>query len=177
MCNCFAENLEKVKKIVVERVTGDAKVLPEDFDIRWDNYVYFLNGKSRVPVSPKVRWEYRKAKKGGGLTKNITKDDASVYARFCPYCGEDSQANLVWNNVANKLPELKEDSDSRRVWAEWDDGEIEVAHYIKYPARSCFQRKCGTDEGGVGYGDKPIGKVVRWCPMQVPPKFVEEVKD
>ena len=95
----------------------------------------------------------------GGFAKNLTKETVSMFARFCPFCGEDTKANDVWNLVSEVSPEIKEGEDARRVWAEWEDGSIEIATYMRYPQRDVFHRSCGTDEDGVGWKGKSVGKV------------------
>lgn len=56
-------------------------------------------------------------------------------------------------------------SDCDKVWALWDDGEIEIATYMDW---SCaFQRKCGTDEGQHGWNGN-VGQVTHYIPLTLP---------
>lgn len=57
--------------------------------------------------------------------------------------------------------------------AEWDNGDIEPAWYVKYPNMGIFQRKCGTEERREGW-DGNVGSVIRWCPIYIPSSVFEE---
>lgn len=76
--------------------------------------------------------------------------------------------------IGNPLPDdvdgapLLGPEDSMKVWAYWDDGEVEVSHYhyvgMDEPA---FQRQCGTNEGCEGWGGN-VGHVTHWMKYQKP---------
>lgn len=47
-------------------------------------------------------------------------------------------------------------------WALWDDGEIEITKCLSRPRGGhYFQRRCGTDEGCMGW-EGNVGAVVAW---------------
>lgn len=81
-CNCFDDNLALVKEHALKQIPEGAI----DVDVRWASYSYFLSG-DYSPVNPKVNVEYRQAKTKGGHRTNLTKDQVSMVASFCCYCG------------------------------------------------------------------------------------------
>ena len=88
MCNCFDEVLLKMKKKVFEKLDGTPF---KDLEVKWKDYSFFLDGKPHVPVNPKIKIEYRRFKKNKEPMVNLTKDEVSIIARFCPFCGEDTK--------------------------------------------------------------------------------------
>lgn len=87
MCNCFEENLKKIK----EHLTPQLPEQRKELEIKWVGYSFFLDGKSHVPVNPKISVEYRGFKKNGDPKVGLTKDTVTVVARYCPFCGEDTK--------------------------------------------------------------------------------------
>ena len=88
MCNCFKETLDKVKEHIKPQ-------LPEkhsDLKVDWEGYSFILSGKPYIPVNPKINIEYRGFKKNGDPKSNLTKETMSIMARYCPFCGEDTEA-------------------------------------------------------------------------------------
>ncbi|WP_288985812.1 hypothetical protein [uncultured Pseudoalteromonas sp.] len=84
-CNCFTENLERVKNHLTE-----SGAIPEgsiDIDVRWQNQVFILSEGDFSPVNPKINFEFRVPKKGGGHARNLRKSDISIVATHCCYCG------------------------------------------------------------------------------------------
>lgn len=84
-CNCFTENLERVKNHLTE-----SGAIPEgsiDIDVRWQNQVFILSEGDFSPVNPKINFEFRAPKKGGGHARNLRKSDISIVATHCCYCG------------------------------------------------------------------------------------------
>lgn len=86
-CSCFSEYLEKVKEKVIPQIPEGSIEIHLD----WQNRIFLLSGADYSPVNPKVEIEYRKAKKGGGFAKSMTRDTVSVMANFCPFCGRKYQ--------------------------------------------------------------------------------------
>lgn len=77
---------------------------------------------------------------------------------------------MIRENV--NLPEWssRDDSPSEEgcYIAKWSNGDIEPAWFVKYSMNNgCFQRKCGTEEGGEGWAGN-VGVVERWCYINVP---------
>lgn len=63
-----------------------------------------------------------------------------------------------------------------KCWALWDDGEVEIASCLSGTRNGfIFQRKCGTDEGHMGW-DNNVGYVVAWHPLDKP-ELPKELKD
>ena len=81
-CNCFSENLEKVKEKVIKDMPKGAS----DINIWWDGGSLFFSG-DYSPVNPKINTSYRAKKKSGEPAKNLTKSSLSLFAEFCCYCG------------------------------------------------------------------------------------------
>ncbi len=84
-CNCFTDNLDRVKNHLIERGT-----IPEgakDVEFKWRDQTFSLSGGDRAPVNPRVEFEFRAPKKGGGHAKNLRKGDISIYANYCCFCG------------------------------------------------------------------------------------------
>jgi hypothetical protein len=82
-CKCFDETLVRVTNHV-------EKTLPEgscDFDIEFEGRSFFMCGGDYSPVNPKIKYEYRAPKKGGGHKVNMTKRETIVMASFCCFCG------------------------------------------------------------------------------------------
>lgn len=84
-CKCFSNMIEKVKEQLVSQVPDDAI----EVDFSWQDAPFFLSGGDYAPVNPKVKIEYRKAKKGGGYAKNYTKESVSILCNYCPFCGRE----------------------------------------------------------------------------------------
>tara|TARA_R110000772_G_scaffold24212_4_gene64132 strand:- start:1079 stop:1558 length:480 start_codon:yes stop_codon:yes gene_type:complete len=93
MCKCFEESLKRVKEHVFNKLDGTSF---KDLKVDWVGYSYFLDGKPHVPVNPKVSIEYRGFKKNGDPKANLTKDDVTIMARYCPFCGEDTEAEPLF---------------------------------------------------------------------------------
>ena len=83
MCNCFDEYLEKVKEHTEKRIPNNAT----EVDHCWDNAVFILANGDFPSVSPKVNYSFRAVKKNGEPAKNITKNEVSVRAEYCCFCG------------------------------------------------------------------------------------------
>lgn len=67
-----------------------------------------------------------------------------------------------WTSVIDGYPKNID------CWALWDDGEIEITKCLSKPRGGhCFQRKCGTDEGRMGW-DGNVGSVIAWYPLIKP---------
>lgn len=49
----------------------------------------------------------------------------------------------------------------------WDNGDYEIAWWVKYGTSGTFQRRCGTDEGRDGWKGN-VGHVVKWAPIYIP---------
>ncbi|MBE0379209.1 hypothetical protein [Pseudoalteromonas prydzensis] len=84
-CNCFTENLERIKNHLTE-----SGAIPEgaiDIDVRWQNQVFILSDRDFSPVNPKINIAFRAPKKGGGHARNLCKNDVSIMATHCCYCG------------------------------------------------------------------------------------------
>ena len=86
-CNCFEKSLEQVKKHVLDHIGAVT-----EFEAEWVGSSFFLDGKDHVPVNPKVKYEYRGLKKDKTPKANKTKDEITLMARYCPFCGIDTQA-------------------------------------------------------------------------------------
>lgn len=83
-CNCFDENLERIKERVIAQLPDDAT----DLKVEWEGYSFFFSG-DRVPVNPKVNIEYRKMKKDKTPAKNLTKESVRMLCSYCPFCGRE----------------------------------------------------------------------------------------
>ncbi|HDY7638927.1 TPA: hypothetical protein RQK07_003323 [Vibrio vulnificus] len=81
-CNCFSENLERIK----EKVTAQLPEGATDLSVEWEGYSFFFSG-DHVPVNPRILIEYRKKKKDGTPAKNLTKDVVGMLCQYCPFCG------------------------------------------------------------------------------------------
>lgn len=89
-CNCFDEKLELIKEKVLEQVPEGS----EDVKVEYENRTFILSANSDYsPVNPKVKFEYRKPKKGGGMAKSLTKDSVIMVADFCCFCGRKLNKN------------------------------------------------------------------------------------
>lgn len=88
MCDCFKEKLKLVTEHIKKDLTDFEK---ETFHSEWVGYSFFLDGKPHVPVNPKVAYEYKTKKRNGDVAKNLKKNDVSMLARYCPFCGEDTK--------------------------------------------------------------------------------------
>ncbi|NKF51395.1 hypothetical protein G3R49_12585 [Shewanella sp. WXL01] len=89
MCNCFDENLARVTEHLKDRISGEFT----EFEADWKDQSFFLDGKKHVPVNPKIKYSYRLKKKDGTPRANKTNHEVSMVARYCPFCGEDTQAD------------------------------------------------------------------------------------
>ena len=94
MCKCFDGTLKRMKLHVIDKLDG---VPFKDLEVDWVGYSFFLDGKPRVPVNPKIKIEYRGFKKNGDPKANLTKDEATIIARYCPFCGFDTQPGVNKN--------------------------------------------------------------------------------
>jgi len=83
-CKCFEETLERLKDHVKKEKVPEGAC---DFNIEFEGATYFFIGGDYSPVNPKVKYEYRLPKKGGGYRANMTKGDSIVIASFCCFCG------------------------------------------------------------------------------------------
>ncbi|MBY7811632.1 hypothetical protein KW448_08230 [Vibrio fluvialis] len=83
-CNCFSENLQKIKDKVIEKLPEGAL----DVNVEWEGYSFFFSG-DYVPVNPRISIEYRKAKKDGTPAKNLTKESVGMLCKYCPFCGRE----------------------------------------------------------------------------------------
>ncbi|MDN3488754.1 hypothetical protein [Pseudoalteromonas sp. APC 3694] len=84
-CNCFTDYLDRVKNHLITQVK-----IPEgakDVEFKWRDQTFSLSGGDRAPVNPRVEFEFRAPKKGGGHAKNLRKDYVSIYANYCCFCG------------------------------------------------------------------------------------------
>lgn len=93
-------------------------------------------------------------------------DIISALNRFLPLIGFDhsvviSEKKDQWLSVSEPMTLSNND----KVWALWDDGEVEIATYIDWSC--CFQRKCGTDEGQHGWNGS-VGQVTHYIPLTAP---------
>lgn len=82
-CDCFKEKIQLVKDKVGETLPEGIK----NFEIRWNNEVWIIDGRDSSPVNPQVKYEYHLPKKGGGYRVNKTKKEVSLMAKFCCFCG------------------------------------------------------------------------------------------
>lgn len=81
-CNCFSDQLNRVKKHVELRIPDGATEL----NFEWDGYSFIIGG-DYSPVNPKVNYSFRKKKNNGQPAKSLTKDSVSLLASYCCYCG------------------------------------------------------------------------------------------
>ncbi|HFD4079508.1 hypothetical protein P3632_22015 [Vibrio parahaemolyticus] len=81
-CNCFEENLNKIKEHIKEDLPSDIT----EFKANWDGAAFILSG-DRVPVNPKVNYEFRGTKRDGSPAKRLTKVSVRVFCSYCPFCG------------------------------------------------------------------------------------------
>ncbi|MCQ8881702.1 hypothetical protein NQS96_07820 [Pseudoalteromonas shioyasakiensis] len=84
-CNCFDDNFERIKNHLIE--TG---AIPEgaiDIEFEWQGRAFILSAGDFSPVNPKINFQYRAPKKGGGHARNLRKSDVSIFATHCCYCG------------------------------------------------------------------------------------------
>ena len=88
-CKCFSENLERIREKVKDQIPADAA----DLSVEWENAAFFPGGGDYAPVNPRVRIEFREAKRGGGYRKNLTRDSVSMLCNFCPFCGRELGKN------------------------------------------------------------------------------------
>ena len=88
MCNCFKDNLERIKEHVSKKLTDFEKSY---LHVEWQDYAYMITEKDYVPVNPKVNIEYRTKKRSGDIAKSKKKDSVSMMARYCPFCGRDTK--------------------------------------------------------------------------------------
>ena len=91
ICNCYTENLERVKNHLTE-----SGAIPEgaiEVDVSWENQTYILSGGDHSPVNPKINFKYRAAKKNGGHAINKREEKINIFANFCCFCGRKYQKN------------------------------------------------------------------------------------
>ena len=89
MCNCFKERLALIKEHVSKNLT---EFEISTLSLEWKGYSFFMDGKDHIPVNPRVNIEYRTKKRNGDIAKSKKKDNVSMMARYCPYCGRDTKA-------------------------------------------------------------------------------------
>lgn len=84
MCNCFNEQLERVKAHV-------AKEHPKavEIGVSWKDRIYCLDGKPRTPVHPRVLIEFQDFKRDDTLKARKTKQEITIMGDYCPFCGEN----------------------------------------------------------------------------------------
>lgn len=83
-CSCFEERLNAVKNHVSSQLPNGAV----DISFSWKDQQFFLSSDNEYsPVNPRVAVEYRKPKRGGGHHKNLSKDEITMTASHCCYCG------------------------------------------------------------------------------------------
>lgn len=87
-CNCFNENLNRVKEHIESNLPENAM----EFNAEWDGHSFFVSG-DYSPVNPKINYSYRKLKVNGEPAKSITKDSISMLASYCCYCGRELDKN------------------------------------------------------------------------------------
>lgn len=90
MCDCFKDNLERIKEHVSKKLTDFEK---STLKLNWDGYSFFIEGGDHIPVNPKVNIEYNTKKRNGDVAKSKKKDSVSMMARYCPFCGRDTKAD------------------------------------------------------------------------------------
>jgi len=90
-CNCFKETLERVKNLYLEK--GKVPEGAIDVDFRWQGQGFILSEGEFAPVNPKIEVKFRSPKKGGGHAKNMSKDEVSMIATHCCFCGRKYQRN------------------------------------------------------------------------------------
>tara|TARA_Y100000588_G_C13641807_1_gene664082 strand:+ start:304 stop:606 length:303 start_codon:yes stop_codon:yes gene_type:complete len=90
-CNCFNENLERVKNHLNEK--GKVPEGAIDVDFRWQGQAFLLTQSDYAPVNPKVEAKFRAPKKGGGHARNMSKLEISLMATHCCFCGRKYQRN------------------------------------------------------------------------------------
>lgn len=83
-CNCFDENLERIKEQVIAHLPDGAT----DLRVEWKGRTFFFSG-DRLPVNPRVNIEYRKMKKDKTPAKHITRDSVGILCSYCPFCGRE----------------------------------------------------------------------------------------
>ena len=96
------------------------------------------------------------------LTLNVNKENLSNL--FCHV-----SKRIIELEYANQWLSVKDPmtlADNDKVWALWDDGEVEIATYMGWAC--CFERKCGTDEGQHGWNGS-VGYVTHYIPLVAPP--------
>lgn len=133
MCQCFDSSLTKVKEHVIKQLGNTPYT---DLDVKWKDYSFILSGKPHVPVNPKVSIEYRGQKRNGDWKANLTKDECSIMARYCPFCGEDKQPELSWVNVDDELPieamNVKPDIHYIQLWLRYDEGSVGMGYFCNF---------------------------------------------
>ena len=87
MCDCFETRLDLVKDHVGKKLTDFEK---STLSLEWSGYSFFMDGKDHIPVNPRVKIEYQTKKRDGEVAKNKKKDEISIMARYCPFCGRDT---------------------------------------------------------------------------------------
>lgn len=90
-CSCFTENLERVKSRLHEQ--GEIPEGAIDVHVGWQGQIFMLSGGDYAPVNPKIEFEFRKPKKHGGHTRNLSKQDVSICANYCCFCGRKYKKN------------------------------------------------------------------------------------
>lgn len=85
VCNCFSENLERVKEHLIS--SGQIPKGAKDIKFEWEGRFLNLSGKDCSPVSPKIKFEYRPEKKGGGHAATLKRNNVGMSARHCCFCG------------------------------------------------------------------------------------------
>ena len=84
-CNCFNEELEKLKTAIVE------KILPknaekESLKVDWKNRVLRFDGSTNNVVL-RLDCSYQRIKVNGEPYRHRTDHPVSVRMQFCPFCG------------------------------------------------------------------------------------------
>lgn len=90
MCNCFEERLTLIKEHVSKKLS-DFEL--STLELEWEGCSFFMDGGDHIPVNPRVNISYKTKKRNGDIAKSKKKDNISMMARYCPYCGRDTKAD------------------------------------------------------------------------------------